>query len=65
MVPRGGHLRAGSRLAGNLYAPAADLASSAPLEVFGSLLVNHLALGAGITVHRDRAIASIGAECQR
>lgn len=59
------NLSAGSRLAGNLYAPAADLASSAPLEVFGSLLVNHLALGAGITVHRDRAIASAGADCQR
>jgi hypothetical protein len=58
-------LSAGSRLAGNLYAPAADLASSAPLEVFGSLLVGHLAVDGGLTVHRDRAISSAGAACQR
>jgi len=57
-------LSPGSRLAGNLYAPAADLAASAPLEIYGALLVNHLALGAGLTVHRDRATAAAGAACQ-
>lgn len=44
-------LSAGSRLAGDLYAPAADLASSAPQEVFGSLLVNHLVAEGGLTLH--------------
>jgi hypothetical protein len=58
-------LSSGSRLAGNLYAPAADLVSSAPLEVFGALLVDHLVVDAGLTVHRDRAIAAAGAACER
>jgi hypothetical protein len=58
-------LSAGSRLAGNLYAPAADLVSSAPLEVFGALLVDHLVVDAGLGVHRDRAISALGATCER
>jgi hypothetical protein len=58
-------LSADSRLAGNLYAPAADLVSSSPLEISGALLVDHLVVDAGLTVHHDRAISALGAACER
>ncbi|MBK9032996.1 MAG: hypothetical protein IPL61_17280 [Myxococcales bacterium] len=58
-------LAGGSTLAGNLYAPAADLATSAAVEVFGAVLVNHWNLSAPATVHYDRAIAVAGAACER
>ena len=56
-------LQAGSRLAGNLYAPSVDLAASGSLEVYGSVLVGRLAGGAALTVHRDRAISAAAASC--
>jgi hypothetical protein len=59
------NLSSGSLLAGNLYAPAADLTPSAPLEVFGALFVNHLALNSPLTVHHDRAVASAGDACRQ
>ena len=55
----------GSALSGSLYAPDADLSANAPLEVFGAVFVNHLAIHAGMTIHYDRAIASAGGACQR
>ena len=55
----------GSTLAGNLYAPAADLATSGAIEVFGAVLVNHWNLSAPATVHYDRAITVAGAACER
>lgn len=54
----------GSILGGNLYAPAADIQASAPLEVFGALLVNRLNASAGVTVHYDRAIEVAGDRCE-
>jgi hypothetical protein len=55
----------GSALSGSLYAPNADLSANAPLEVFGAVFVDHLAIHAGMTIHYDRAIASAGGACQR
>ncbi|MBL8624702.1 MAG: hypothetical protein JNK64_25565 [Myxococcales bacterium] len=57
-------LSGGSTLAGNLYAPAADLASSAAVEVFGAVLVNHWNLSAPVAVHYDRAITTAGDACE-
>ncbi len=56
-------LSAGSLLAGNLYAPLSDLASSAPIEVFGALVVNRVNGAASVTVHHDRAIADAADDC--
>ena len=56
-------LSAGSLLAGNLYSPLSDLASSAPIEVFGALVVNRVNGAATVTVHHDRAIADAADEC--
>lgn len=50
-------------IAANLYAPDADLALAAPLEVFGALVVHQLAGGGALTVHFDRAIAAAGDAC--
>ena len=57
-------LSGGSTIAGNLYAPAADLASSAAVEIFGAVLVNHWNLSAPAAVHYDRAIATAGDSCE-
>ncbi|HTE55034.1 MAG TPA: hypothetical protein VK698_29480 [Kofleriaceae bacterium] len=54
---------AGLALAGNLYAPLADLASSAELEVFGALVVNHVNGAATVLVHHDRAVDDAGDSC--
>ncbi len=58
------NLSGGSLLAGNLYAPAADLSASGPLEVFGAILVNRLVAAAGVDVHYDRAIEVAGDRCE-
>ncbi len=56
-------LSAGSVLAGNLYAPLADLASSAPLELYGAVVVNRVNGAASIDVHHDLAIADASETC--
>ena len=54
----------GSVLAGNLYAPLADLASSAArLELYGSMVVNRVAGAASMEVHHDLAIADASRTC--
>ena len=50
-------LPSGSTLAGNLYAPRADIAASATLEVHGALVANRVNGADAITVHHDRAVA--------
>jgi hypothetical protein len=63
---RGGSiaLSAGSSLSANLYAPLSDLASSAPLELFGALVVNRINGAATVAVHHDRAIAGAADACR-
>ncbi len=59
-------LAPGSTLAGNLYAPLADLNTIEPfdLEVFGALVVNHINNGAApVTIHRDIAVAAAADGC--
>lgn len=50
---------AGALVAANLFAPAADLASSGPVEVYGALVVAHV--NPPLSVHYDRAVAVAGA----
>lgn len=57
-------LSGGSTLAGNLYAPEADLATSAAVEVYGAVLINRWVLSAPVSVHYDRAIAVAGDACE-
>jgi hypothetical protein len=56
-------LAGGSLLAGNLWAPKADLASSGPLEVFGALVVNRINSAAQVVLHYDRAVAFAADGC--
>lgn len=53
----------GSALAANLYAPHAELATTGQLEVFGALFVRRLSLVGALSVHYDRAILQVGAQC--
>ncbi|HUQ05210.1 MAG TPA: collagen-binding domain-containing protein [Kofleriaceae bacterium] len=55
----------GLELAGNLYAPAADLQTSAPVDIYGAVLLNHWNLSAPANVHYDRAIEFAGDGCIR
>lgn len=57
-------LSGGSTLAGNLYAPAADLATSAQVDVFGAVLVNRWVFSAPVGVHYDEAIEVAGDTCE-
>jgi hypothetical protein len=57
-------LTPGSTVAANLFAPKADLNSSAPLEVFGSLVVYRVNGSAGVVVHHDRAIEEAADTCE-
>ncbi|MEZ4398995.1 MAG: hypothetical protein R3B06_03205 [Kofleriaceae bacterium] len=54
-----------STVAANLYAPAADLATSAPIAIFGAVLVNRWAGSAPATLHYDRAITLAADACPR
>ena len=54
----------GSTIAGNLYAPAADLATSAAVELYGAVLVGHWNLAAPAAVHHDRAVEVAGEACE-
>jgi hypothetical protein len=58
-------LSGGSELHGNLYAPQADLATSANVDVFGAVLLNRWTLSAPVNVHYDRAIEFAGDGCIR
>jgi hypothetical protein len=58
-------LSGGSTLAGNLYAPDADLATSAPVDVYGAVLLNRWNLSAPVNIHYDRAIEVAGDACER
>lgn len=58
-------LSGGSTFAGNLYAPAADLATSAPVDVYGAILLNRWNLSAPVNLHYDRAIEYAGDGCIR
>jgi hypothetical protein len=53
----------GATFAANLYAPAADLAVSNPLDLYGALTVSHLVNYAALSIHHDRAVASAAARC--
>jgi hypothetical protein len=57
-------LSGGSTLAGNLYAPAADLATSAQVDVFGAVLVMRWVFSAPVGVHYDKAIEVAGDTCE-
>ncbi|MBN8228690.1 hypothetical protein JYK02_14345 [Corallococcus macrosporus] len=56
-------ISAGSTLAGNLYAPQAQLNLSGNAEVFGSLFVRHLEASGAIQVHHDADVLNAGAAC--
>jgi hypothetical protein len=55
----------GLELAGNLYAPAADLATSAPVDIYGALLLNRWTFSAPANIHYDRAIEFAADGCIR
>ena len=58
-------LSGGSTLYGNLYAPDADIATSAPVDVFGAVLLHRWSLSAPVNIHYDRAIEFAGDTCVR
>jgi hypothetical protein len=55
----------GLALAGNLYAPDADLQTSAPVDVFGAVLLDTWQLSAPANIHYDKAIEYAGDTCVR
>jgi hypothetical protein len=56
------NLQGPSQLAGNLYAPYAQLVlgGSAPATLFGSIFAARLSAGSDLTIHYDEAILSVG-----
>lgn len=56
-------LSAGSTLAGNLYAPGAQLSTSADADVFGSLFVRRLEAAGPLRLHYDADVLEAGAAC--
>lgn len=56
-------LSGGGVFAGNIYAPQAELVSSAALETFGALFVRRVALSDRLTIHYDTAVLDNGANC--
>lgn len=52
-----------STLAGNFYAPLADLASSEPVELYGSLFIRRLVTSGGLSVHYDVDVLGAEAAC--
>lgn len=56
-------LSGGALVAGNLYAPRAELTTSAAVEVFGSLFVRRVAASAELTIHYDTAVLSAADDC--
>lgn len=58
-------LSGGAQIAANVFAPAADLAVSAPIELYGALVVHRLVANAPVALHHDRAVAAAGETCLR
>lgn len=56
-------LSGGGTFAGNLYAPAAELVTSAPLEVFGSVFVRRVSTSSPLRFHFDVAVLKAGEDC--
>lgn len=56
-------LSGGALVAGNVYAPQAELTTSAPVEVFGSLFVRRIAASAELEIHYDTAVLSAADDC--
>lgn len=52
-----------AQIAANVYAPAATLMVSTPLEVYGGLMVGSVRAAAPLTIHYDRAIATAATGC--
>ncbi|MBX3275953.1 MAG: hypothetical protein KF729_37220 [Sandaracinaceae bacterium] len=52
-----------SVLAGNVYAPRADVSTSGALDVYGSLFVGRLSASGGVRVFYDTAVLDAGADC--
>ena len=50
--------------AGLVYAPKADVAFSASLDIFGSLFVNTASFGGAVNLHFDTAVRSAGQVCE-
>lgn len=59
------NLQSASQLAGNLYAPRAQLVlgGSAPATVFGSIFAKRVSSSASLTIHFDESVAKKGDEC--
>ncbi len=51
-------------LAGNLYAPQAALSVGGTVESFGSLFLDRLSVGGFASLHYDRAVLDVGADCE-
>jgi hypothetical protein len=50
-------LPAGAEVAANVYAPGADLVTSAAAELYGALMASTILPGGPLTLHHDRAVA--------
>ena len=57
------NLAGNSVIAGNLYAPRADLVISGGAEVFGALLVQRVVHSAPLSLHHDVAVRRAGDSC--
>ncbi len=56
-------LDAGGTFYGNLYAPRAEISTSGPIEVFGSLFARRLAASGPISIHYDTSILEQERDC--
>ena len=57
------NLSGGALVAGNLYAPRAELALSGPVELYGSLFVRTLVASAPVTIHYDTHVLEAAGAC--
>jgi hypothetical protein len=57
------HLTNNTRIGGNIYAPSALLNASAQAEIYGSIFAASFAANSQTSVHYDRAVLTMGAEC--
>lgn len=53
----------GAFIAGNLYAPRAELTTAGPFESFGSVFVRRIAASNSVTIHYDTAVLRAGDDC--
>lgn len=54
---------AGAFIAGNLYAPRAELTTAGAIETFGSVFVRRMAASGSVTIHYDTAVLRAGDDC--